>query len=692
VTAYTRNVYRVSAQVALWIRVDELSDTHPLEQRLGGADIARVAEGPASQPPSDPAATARELTTQIARLNTQIRTALRQASEERDSETTGAEGASDEGQGGTTVRRLRAQRNRLVARLSGLGSPGSRVEAMSGASPDDRFVRGGIIPASVEIERNGFREADTARVDIAWADVPFDPRLVRACGIEVILGAVSADDFQAGVRGERRASGGLRSIVEQIPAGPVSQTATRFVGWVDDWTVSYDPDDGEIVTMEARDMTALLIDTPLGNNRIDLLVPVDVGVTRLLEQYPTAAGLRVVWGDVSDPTPGQAPTPGDAVPAVSRARRGRVARQPRSGDQRMTVWDHITDVCVQCGVVPLVRDYELRLINPRTLFTGRGPTGASQPRRMIYGRNLTSLQFTRKLGGVKVPTIEVRAYDPTIGRTRWARWPVREGERREGVLGQDNPPAALRANEVGPTGANPDERVQTFTVRYGGSPGALASIARSLYEQIGRQEIEGNFKTSDLRSFGSEEDASDLLSLLSGDPVEILVAAADRSDPTSAPSTATTIQAQTREARARYLQSLGWSADVAERFAELQDASGFQTVFRVQNARISFDAEEGISIVVDFVNFIVVREDEAAPQETATRRRVPSRAVDQATAGRTDTAAQDARRASADRRARTPDDPEIPAAMEEERARLRDVTISEDGPVLDVPFLRGGGS
>lgn len=689
-TVYESNVYRVSAQVALWIRVDELSDTHPLEQRLGGADIARVTEAPATQPPSEPAATARQLTQEIARLNDQIRTALRQAADERDGETTGAEGASDDGRGGSSLRRLRAQRNRLVARLAGLGSPGSRVEAMSGAAPDDRFVRGGIIPASVEIERNGFRAADTARVDIAWADVPFDPRLVRACGIEVILGAVSAEDFEAGVRGERRASGGLRSIVEQIPTGPVSETATRFVGWVDDWTVSYDPDDGDVVTMEARDSTALLIDTPLGNNRIDLLVPVDVGISRFLEQYPTVAGLRVVWGDVGDTTPGQAPTPGDAVPSISRARRGRVARQPRSGDQRMTVWDHITDVCVQCGVVPLIRDYELRLVEPRTLFNGRGPSGFQRPRRMIYGRNLTSLQFTRKLGGVKVPTIEVRAYDPTIARTRWARWPVREGERREGVLGQDDPPTALRANEVGPTGANPDERVQTFTVRYGGSPGALASIARSLYEQIGRQEIEGNFKTSDLRSFGSEEDASDLLSLLSGDPVEILVAASNRTDPTSAPSTATTIQAQTREARARYLQSLGWSSEVAERFAALQDASGFQTVFRVQNARISFDAAEGVSILVDFVNFITVRDDADAPQDASTARRVPSRAVEQATAGRTDTAAQDARRASADRRRRPPNDPEIPAAMETERARLRDVTLSEDGPVLDVPFLRGG--
>lgn len=689
-TAYTSNVYRVSAQVALWIRVDELSETHPLEERLGGAAVVREPTAPQGQPPEDPTATAREITSQIARLNDQIRErrAATEQGVEQQAQTTGEErpaAAPD-----SVLTRLRAQRNALMRRLSGVGSPGSRVESTDGPSPDDRFVRGGIIPAAVEIERNGFRTADTARVDIAWADVPFDPRLVRACGIEIILGAVSAQDFGAGIGGERNDQGGLRSIVQQVPVGPVSGTATRFAGWVDGWTVSYSGEDGDMVTLEARDYTALMLDTPLGNNRIDLLRPLDEGVRALLAEYPTCAGLRVVWGDVNDPTPGSPPVPGDAVPSVNRARRGQVARQARTGDQRMNLWDHITDVCVQCGVVPLVRDYELRLVNPRTLFSGRGPSGQAAPRRMIYGRNLDKLQFTRKLGGVKVPTIEVRAYDPSIARTRWARWPVREGERREGVLGVDNPPAALRANEVGPTGANPDERVQTYTVRYGGSPTVLAGIARSLYEQIGRQEIEGNFETHDLRSFGASEDVADLLQLISGDPVEILVAPARASDPTTATTTATTIQGQSRQRRADYLRSLGWGDDVADRFAALQEASGFQTVFRVQNASLSFDSNEGVAITVDFVNFITVRDDSEGAAQDDSARAVPSAIVERATGARTDTTARDARRASADRRRRAPDDPAIPAALEEERSRLRDVTISEDGPVLDAPFLRGG--
>lgn len=676
---YTAPIFYPTAQVLLWLRLDELGDTGPLESRLGGARSgAGSGIEPVDSPPQEPEATdTRSQIQRIAQINGELRAIRRQ--------TGTAEGlASAESFGGSlAVQRLLAERERLYAQIAGTSgeSGGSRTAAVDGASPDDRFVRGGILPISVQIERNGFRTADTASVTLAWRDVPFDPRLVRACGIEIVIGATPADQWAQGVRGELTERGVLRSQIEAVPAGAVASSATRFVGFVDEWAVDLSPD-GDTVSLECRDNTALLIDTPLASGaRLDLSLPLDEGLRRMLAEYPTLAGMRVAWGDVWETDPGDAPVPGDAVPREQRTRRGQRASHARSGDQRMTLWDYVTDICVQVGVIPLIRDYELRLVQPRALFSGPGAGPGGRPRRMVYGRNLADLGFKRKLGGQRVPTVEVRAYDPSIGRTRWARWPVRDGAPRTGIFGVDEPPRATRASDTTASGAAPDDRIQTFTIRYGGNADRLSEVARSLFEQIGRQEIEGTWSTSDVRSWEVEEDTADLLQLVSGDPVEILVA------PTGGgarPTTVSDLEAFSVAQRAAFLESQGWSSEVAERFAQLQEATGFQTIFRTKSARVSYDCDEGIDIKADFINFVTVRE---APDEQPAA--VPSPEVEGAVRGRTDSTAAAARRASRARREMEPDDPAIAAALEEERTRLGDALgrDASDAPILNPRFL-----
>lgn len=265
------------------------------------------------------------------------------------------------------------------------------------------------------------------------------------------------------------------------------------------------------------------------------------------------------------------------------------------------MWDHIMDTCVATGHIPLVRDFELVVSESRTLFS------TSDALRMVYGQNLESLEFTRRLGGVKVPTIEVRCWDPVIGRTRWARYPVRRGERASGIFGVTNPPRALRANEVTPSGANPTESIRTKTVSDVSDPVVLERIARNTFEAIGRQEIEGQFSTYEVSSYGHDPFEVDLLDARQADPVEVLIVAATSED---APvSTLAELQAFTRARRKEYLRSLGWDEAVAAKFAQLQDANGFQSVFRIQDLRIDYDNDDGIKIGCGFINYITVRED-----------------------------------------------------------------------------------
>jgi len=341
-------------------------------------------------------------------------------------------------------------------------------------------------------------------------------------------------------------------------------------------------------------------------------------------------GVNVVYGGEGDP-----PTPSDLIPRSRRPRRGRVARRGRSGGEKMSAWDHITDTVRGLGLLPVMRGFDLLLIEPRTLYSTEGV------RRMVYGRNLSDLSFKRRMGGVKTPTIEVRSYDPERGRTLWARYPTAPAytvtqaarpavaatgsqpaqparaarrvtvaaERSSGIVGVDPAPRPTRSNRVPPSGAVPDEGVRVILVSGITDPDTLVRVAQNAFEQLGRQEISGQLKTNDAWSYDAEPDEADLLQIDAGDSVEVLVAQYDpRNDDLGTGITASRLAAMERSRRRDYLVSLGWSREVAARFARLQDSAGTQTVFRVERARIDFD-DSGIAVSIDFMNYVTIRED-----------------------------------------------------------------------------------
>lgn len=494
---------------------------------------------------------------------------------------------------------LEAQRD------GGDGQGGEQApQSVAGAPPDDLTVVGTILPMSARIERNSTATADTATVSIAFADAPIDPRILRAAAIELVVGIVPAADYEAGMeRGERRRDGSLRSVVEASGDGTL-RGATRFCGFVDDWTTEYDGEAGDVITLECRDASAQLRDMMLPSGAsIDLTLPLDEGVRRFLETVSaTTRGVRVLWEASGDP-----PTPEQAMPRRLRPRRGRVARRARRGGESMSLWDHIQDVVRGQGFMPMVRGWDVVITDPRTLYS------AADAKRMVYGRNLSNLSFSRRLGGVKVPTIEVRCFDAERGRTLWARYPVASSQRASGVLNVDEQPQPTRANEVPPSGANPDEGVRVMLVSGYNDPSVLERVARSVFEGIGRQEIKGSFVTNDVWSYGAEPDDADLLSLEAGAPVELLLARSTGTADETAGSNASLaqLQAMDRRRRSDYMVGLGWSRTVAERFAALQDATGFQTVFRTDELSVAFDSEEGLKMTVAFINYITVREEGA---------------------------------------------------------------------------------
>lgn len=491
-----------------------------------------------------------------------------------------------------------------------------------------------VLPQQVEVERNSLKDADTCKIQLNFRDVPIDPRIVRACFVSVTMGTVDADEYEAGIRGKVRADGSLRSIVDRAPGQELTLTSTtRFTGFVDEWTVIYG-EEGDTIDLCCRDVSAVLRDQhtfdPKGKPvNIDLNKPIAEGIQEVIDSFVSTRGIRVVFGtpvDPSDPlsviAPEFSPIPSGIMPKTRKTKKGKQAKTPAK-ELNMTLWDHIVDVTVRLGLVPCLRGFTLFLLEPRVVFAD-----LTSARAMVWGRNLKHLKFSRKMGGVKADTIEVRCPDPTIGRTRWARFPVLiQGEPSSGILGKPGSPQPVvsRPSDVEPNG-KAAETIRVFSVKGIDDLKALERVAESVFNEIGRQEIEGEFETDDLETFDSKEEG-DLLRLLPGEALQILVAspietggataAPIASKPNQTNSNLQELTAQSVAARSQYLVGLGLSRDTAERLAAAQEKIRLVSTFRVGQMRLKWDVEDGISVSGSFFNFVVIRDAPDAVSATA---------------------------------------------------------------------------
>lgn len=519
----------------------------------------------------------------------------------------------------------RAKLQRQIASRSDAQDLPNAVDESKGAQ-DDLTVIFATLPQSVEVERNSLKDANVAKVTLDFRDVPVDPRIIRACFVSIAMGSVEADEYEDGVvRGATREDGSLTSLVGRNPGQELDfNSTTRFTGFVDEWLVSYG-DEGDTVELKCRDVSGVMRDQKMFDPktgrpvRMDLNKPIAQGTQELLDTFPATRGIKVVFGTPTDPDdplavvePDFGPVPASVMPRTAKPRKGKQPKA-RKKTEEQSVWDQVLDVTGRLGLVPVLRSFTLYLLEPRVVFAD-----LTRARRMIWGRNVSSLKFARKLGGVRSDTIEVRSPDPTIGRTRWARFPVLAGEPRSGILGKPGSPQPVtsRPNKVSPNGTV-QETVRTVSVRSVSDQETLERIAENAFNEIGRQEIEGSLETDDLDSYESEREA-DLLALEPGEPVQVLVAQpGEVTNPTEAPvadkpdsvtSNLQELQTQSIARRVDFLVELGIARATAERLAVAQEKVALISTFRAHHVTLSWDVEDGLSIGVDFFNFVVVRD------------------------------------------------------------------------------------
>lgn len=493
----------------------------------------------------------------------------------------------------------------------------------------------GIVPKSCTVELPAYRQAGTFEFEIEFRDLPLDPRVIRAMGVAIHLDAVPATDFADGMtqappfgaqidRQQRRAS-----IIETSPANIV------LAGLADDITTAHDSS-GALVRVSGRDLRGILLDTPISPKTltsIDLRKPIDQVVANIVENlHPAGLGIDVQVNADEWPA-GTVPSPAtlDDVTRVNLDALGNSIKPTAKGEvQKVNFWDLITQYCFNVGGVPHFVGSKLRIRPARSLFdrqrqdkafdpalgqtpfSGGVPRDVRQPfvqtpeqwsyRRMVFGRDLESLHFERKLGGVKVPVVQVSSYDTGgaergLDRLIQVQWP--EPAKKQ-----------ARATSTGASGKTLQTGVIPVTVHGIKNKDRLLEIAKNLYEEIGRQEVGGSAETKNLASFGGGNNDPDLLKLRPGDPVEFRVDGSGLGVFPPPISELTQVAGRSFEEQVRAVTERIGDENLARILVATSrgEVAGLQKVFRTATVRYTWSTT-GVAIAFDFQNFVEARYD-----------------------------------------------------------------------------------
>jgi len=500
------------------------------------------------------------------------------------------------------------------------------------AGTDDLSQIIGIVPRSCGVELPGYRQAGTFNLEIAFRDLPLDPRVIRALGVAIHLDTVTPSNFADGMTdqnlfGDSQFDSSKRraSIIETVPENLL------LAGLVDN-IVTEHADGMSIVRLEGRDLRGILLDTPISSKTLQSVKldrPINEVVSHIVNSlHPSGSGIKVQVDASEWPSGIPNPQTVDDVTRINLDAAGESIKATAKGEAgEVNFWDLITNLCFLVGGVPHFVGSVLRIRPARTLFDARRQeevflAGDSTPfrnglprnlrapqvrgeeqiafRRITYGRDIRRLSFERKLGGVKVPVVEAVSYD-TSGKTRGK-------DRLLKVQFPETPKA--RATSTGASGKTPQTDIIRIKVPGVKNKKRLLEIAKDVYQEIGRQEIGGAIETKNLTSFGGDNQDPDLVRLRPGDPVEIRVDASGLSafPPPIAPLT--DIEGQSFEQQVKEVTARLGDARLARALvsANRGETAGLTKTFRTATVRYDW-ADVGLGIAFDFQNFVEARYD-----------------------------------------------------------------------------------
>lgn len=479
--------------------------------------------------------------------------------------------------------------NRLLLLPPG-ASPAESVTPQSASRSSDGLTFDVmVLPKDCSWSQNGLRTADQLTATIKYVDCPVDPRVIRACAVEVWIGTVDEQTFATSPRGF------LPATYTDEAGRP--RTNLRFQGWVDKWVV--EKGDGEpVIRIECRDNTQLVLNQPIPSKAVvDAKLPLAKAVANYLRLFPQCAGLTVEYQPADDVQP----VLGTVLQPT--ATRPQLGPQVSKGDQKANAWDYLTDVCGSVGhmiridgsriIIQKAKSFTTRSTVRRfdDPFRGRTINGERfEYRRFIYGRNVKELKIARSFVKGIPQNFEVRCFLHEKKTVLVGRFPEEKDEQKYALPGNTQPDKKWIVRYV--SGIN--------------SNAAAKTIAQAYYENHGRQELGIEIQTNNLGSFGGGNTDPDILDMKPGDTFELLTRNDNEEKSTVTKLESILLSSGKSEA---LLRKLGFEQGFARVYAKTVTDAGFITQFRVKSMKTEWSIDEGIRLSVVGMNYVEIRAD-----------------------------------------------------------------------------------
>lgn len=456
-------------------------------------------------------------------------------------------------------------------------------------------------PKEVRVLRNGYEQADSWSVTFDALDLPVDPQLIRAGAAEIYL-------YQVSERlAEPRIVKHEQSFVEKIgeAAAKALALATRrppldlrptVAGLFDDASLKMNSD-GKWVTITGQDYTDFLIKKqwkPLANGharRVPTGKRLDIILAEILEEADEEGRLRLVVENM-DPT---------RLPVVGR-------NETRSNQRGIPVksetsyWEVMYKLATRHGALLFVRGQDVVLSRDKNITDQFDP----RIKRLAWGKNIESVDLSRRLAKVAAPTIVLRSYDPKTRQTIEVDFPPNAFARlkTDSVFGQRGKHTEVKVSGGGKTKRGKDRKVsikkseeyQIIPI-YGITDRAtLLEAAELRYNRIAREEREMTLVTRDLKDL----DGDDLLTLSAGDAVSLDFSEFNKETVIMDPRVS-------KEVKMATLRGRGFSPDVAAVIVKHADKLQFLSrPMRVRECSFDYTSDDGVRVELVLQDFIVV--------------------------------------------------------------------------------------
>lgn len=365
--------------------------------------------------------------------------------------------------------------------------------------------------------RNDHNHADELEVSVDWIDTGVDPRWIAGAICEFYMG-------QADARGEwSPTADDLRFVGRMVKPARSGRGDTLTVELLfHDYTSFFllaKPYASEGVPYYDEDLEDAWI-------RICQNVP---GVEQLADNL-VLRGLDA------------APVIGSAVAPRFRSK-GQVPVKPD-----MDAWA-IWQKCV--GMMGLISFFELDQL---IVTTATDYYSLTDPPRIVWGRDL--LDFTEERNNDRtLKGVGITSFDPITGNTLESLYNPLIGNKRK------LKPAAKTRKK--PITVNEDKEYDIFAYPGITDQAALDALAKRVYEERARQELEGTLTTTEMSLLTSGGRAFDLLSLGAGDAIDVRFLDSD--------DAAFVKNFDSVEQRTRYLVNIGYQEPVARIIASNVD-------------------------------------------------------------------------------------------------------------------------